>query len=414
MGEPFILGVNYQPRHSALYWWQNFDAGEVREDFALIRELGLTKVRVLLMWEDFQPAPEGVSPQALTALRTVADIAAAQGLGLDVTFFIGHASGPNWPPRWLLGAPAVQTDRLMVQDGRIVESAYRNPYSDPVALSAERLLITRVVTELRDHPGVWMWNLGNEPDIFARPTDHHAGRAWIRDMVTLIHALDPVRPVTCGLHMDSLYRDNGLRVDEVFAETDIAVMHSYPMYAEWARGPLDPDMVPYSCAVVEALCGKPVLMEEWGGCTAARGAPSQVWQMEGYGRPPMQHFMAAEEEMAAYFEAVLPRLVAVGATGALPWCFADVATDLWERPPYRDWRHERSFGLVRPDGSLKPHAEVLRRFAATKPQVMRPPAVKLDPLDPEEYYRDAIGRLVAGYADFRHREACHVAGSVLT
>ncbi len=155
-------------------------------------------------------------------------------------------------------------------------------------------------------------------------------------MVTLIHALDPACPVTCGLHMDSLYRDNGLRVDEVFAETDVAVMHSYPMYAEWARGPLDPDMVPYSCAVVEALCGKPVLMEEWGGCTAARGAPSRYWQWEGYGRPPMQHFMAAEEEMAAYFEAVLPRLVAVGATGALPWCFADVAPELWERPPYRE------------------------------------------------------------------------------
>ncbi len=50
--------MNYQPRRSALYWWQNFDAGEVREDFALIRELGLTKVRVLLMWDDFQPAPD--------------------------------------------------------------------------------------------------------------------------------------------------------------------------------------------------------------------------------------------------------------------------------------------------------------------------------------------------------------------
>jgi len=399
MGDPFVLGVNYQPRRQALYWWQDFDAGEVREDFALIRELGLTKVRVFLMWDDFQPTPERVSPQRLAALRTVADSAATRGLGLDVTFFIGHASGPNWPPNWLLGTPAVPTDRPMVSGGQVVDSRYRNFFSDPVALSAERMLITHVVTELRDHPGVWMWNLGNEPDLFAQPADHHAGRAWIRDMVTLIHALDPSRPVTCGLHMDSLHRDNGLRVDEVFAETDIAVMHSYPMYTGWARGPLDPDMVPYSCALVEALCGKPVLMEEWGGCTTAPGTPSQVWQWEGYGRP-MQQFMAAEDELAAYVAAVLPRLVAVGATGALLWCFADVIPDLWERPPYRDWRHERFFGLVRPDGSLKPHAEVLRRFAATKPQVARPPAVKLDPLDPDEYYRDPIGLLVARYADF--------------
>jgi len=280
-----------------------------------------------------------------------------------------------------------------------VDQGYRNPFSDPMALRAERLLLTTVVTELRDHPGVWMWNLGNEPDLFAWPPDHHAGRAWVREMVTLIHDLDPTCPVTCGLHMDSLHRDNGLRVNEVFAETDIAVMHSYPMYTAWARGPLDPDLVPYSCVLVEALCGKPVLMEEWGGCTAAPSDPSQVWEWEGYGRQ-MQQFMAAEEDLTAYVEAVLPRLLAVGATGALLWCFADASPELWDRPPYRDWRHERFFGLMRSDGSLKPHAEVLRRFAATKPQVARPQAVKLDPVDPNEYYRDPTGMLVARYADF--------------
>jgi hypothetical protein len=172
------------------------------------------------------------------------------------------------------------------------------------------------------------------------------------------------------------------------------------MYTDWARGPLDPDLVPYSCAVVEALCGKPVLMEEWGGCTVAPGEPSQTWEWAGYGGWPMRQFMASEEDLAAYAEAVLPRMVAVGATGALLWCFADCSRDLWERPPYRDWRHERFFGLVRPDGSLKPHAEVLRRFAATTPQVTRPPAVMLSPLDPDAYYRDPSGILVAGYATF--------------
>src|SRR5438034_19634 len=125
MGDPFVLGVNYQPRRQALYWWQDFDAGEVREDFALIRELGLTKVRVFLLWDDFQPTPERVSPQRLAALRTVADSAATRGLGLDVTFFIGHASGPNWPPNWLLGTPAVPTDRPMVSGGQVVDSRYR-------------------------------------------------------------------------------------------------------------------------------------------------------------------------------------------------------------------------------------------------------------------------------------------------
>ena len=33
--------------------------------------------------------------------------------------------------------------------------------------------------------------------------------------------------------------------------------------------------------------------------------------------------MASEEDLAAYLEQVLPRLVEVGAPGAMIWCFAD-------------------------------------------------------------------------------------------
>ena len=400
MSDPFLLGVNYHPRRKAMYWWSDFDFGDVREDFALVRELGMTKVRIFLLWDDFQPAPGSVSPKCLNGLRTAADLAAEKGIGLDVTFFTGHMSGPNWSPGWLLGQPAVSTDRPIVSSGTYVHRGYRNFFTDPTALQAERLLLSTVVNELRDHPGVWMWNLGNEPDLFAQPPSHVEGRTWVREMTGVIRRIDETRPVTCGLHMDSLYRDNGLRVNEVFAETDVAVMHSYPMYTEWSRGPLDPDLVPYSCAVVEALTGKPVLMEEWGGCTTLKGRPSETWQWEGYQRR-MRQFMASEEDLAGYVEAVLPRLVSVGATGAMLWCFADYAPELWDRPPCRDFKHERFFGLVRPDGSLKPHAQVVRRFAATNPLVERPPAVKLHPIDPEDYYRNPAEMLVKHYEEFR-------------
>ena len=58
--DPFVLGVNYWPRRKAMYWWSNFDAGEVREEFATIRELGMSLVRIFLLWDDFQPAPDAV------------------------------------------------------------------------------------------------------------------------------------------------------------------------------------------------------------------------------------------------------------------------------------------------------------------------------------------------------------------
>ena len=100
--------------------------------------------------------------------------------------------------------------------------------------------------------------------------------------------------------------------------------------------------------------------------------------------------MAGEEELAAYVAAVLPRLVEVGSTGSFLWCFADYHPSLWDRPPCDDGgaRHERHFGLVRPDGSLKPHAEVIRSFAATSPTVA-PPARALDlDITPDQYYLD--------------------------
>ncbi len=49
----FWLGINYWPRRSAMYAWQRFDLGEIREDMARTAELGFDVVRFFLMWEAF-------------------------------------------------------------------------------------------------------------------------------------------------------------------------------------------------------------------------------------------------------------------------------------------------------------------------------------------------------------------------
>jgi endo-1,4-beta-mannosidase len=404
MSEPFILGVNYWPRRKAMYWWSDFDAGEVRDEFALIASLGMNVVRIFLLWDDFQPTPDAVSQACLDNLTLVCDIAAQNNLGIDMTFFTGHMSGPNWSPRWLLdpngSIPSSYNPTQVVSNKQIVSGGYRNPYHDAIALDAQRLLLRTVVSRLKDHPGIWMWNLGNEPDLFAEPHNAPAGRTWVREMTGLIKDIDDQHKVTCGLHVASLHHDNGLRIDHVYGETDVAVMHAYPMYASWARHPLDPDVVPFTCALTTALSGKPTLMEEWGGCTALPGQESYVWEWTAYGKPRKQ-FMASEEDFTVYIEAVLPKLVEVGATGSMLWCFADYVEELWDKPPCSESRHERFFGLVRPDGSLKPHAEAIKRFAATKPTVNPNPArrVQLD-ITPDDYYTDPTGHLVRLYQNY--------------
>jgi endo-1,4-beta-mannosidase len=308
-------------------------------------------------------------------------------------------SGPNWSPQWLLEGKPLAKARQLVCGSKIVESGYRNMFVDPVAIEAAKLMLTTVVNALYQHAGIGMWNLGNEPDLFAWPPTATQGRAWVRDMVGLIKTIDPVHPVTIGLHAANLVEDNGLRINDAFAETDVAVMHTYPMYSKIARSPLDPDYVPFATALTSALCGKPTLMEEFGGCTALPGEPSYVKEWISYGQPRTQ-FMASEEDLAAYLEAVLPKLVEVGSTGAMVWCFADYAEELWDRPPCLESWHERYFGLVRPDGSVKPHAEVLKSFAETNPVVQ--PAKRTVTLDvmPEEYYAAPVATMTRLYVEY--------------
>jgi hypothetical protein len=177
-------------------------------------------------------------------------------------------------------------------------------------------------------------------------------------------------------------------------------MHAYPMYLKVAQSPLDPYLVPFTVALTSALSGKPVLMEEWGGCTAAPGDPSGVQTFAGPSGP-YEQFMASEEDLATYIETVLPLLQQVGATGSMLWCFADYHESLWNEPPCRDTGHERFFGLVRPDGSLKAHAEVVRRFAATQPEV-QPSRTLGAPIevDATDFYRNPSAETARLYRAF--------------
>ena len=401
IGDPFLTGVNYWPRRKAMGWWKDFDRGEVADEFALIGELGMSLVRIFLLWEDFQPSPTTVSQAALADLETVCDVAASEGLGLDVTFFTGHMSGPNWAPPWLLGgSEPVPHQRQVISGANQAAGSYRNPFSDPGALDAATLLLREVVGRLHEHPAVWAWNLGNEPDLFARPPDAAAGPAWASQMFAAIADIDPRHHRTVGLHAPSLMEDNGLRADRMFEHADIAVMHAYPIYADFATGPLDADAVPFATALTAALSGRPTLMEEFGAATAPRGEATTTWEWQALGQRWSQ-IMLAEEVLAEHLADVLPRLVDVGSTGALLWCFADYHEDLWSRPPCDTKPHERHFGLVRPDGSLKPHAQVLRDFAATQPVVRAPSERARFGIDGDAFYADVEAALPDLYAAFR-------------
>lgn len=375
MAAPFLLGVNYWPRRRAMYMWQELDLGEVAEELHQIAELGLTHVRLFLLWQSFQPEIDRIDRAAIDGLVAVCDLAAARGLSVEPTLFCGHMSGPNWAPEWLIDpAPRPPDARPVVVLGRgVVPGTIANIYVEPHAIAAAERQIAAVCGALAGHPAVWAYSLGNEPDLFCIPPDPAAGRAWVDRMARAIRAADP-KPVTIGVHTSSLTNDCNLRVDDLAPVTDFSVMHGYSIYSAIARRPLDPDWVPFTCALTAALAGRPVLCEELGLCT--HDAPSGMRD---------ERFHASEEDGAIWWSEVLPRLVSAGATGAFAWCFADYPSPLWDRPPCDTVPHERRFGLVRGDGSEKPMAKAIRDFARTRPQVIEGPRIEIDR---ERYFRD--------------------------
>jgi len=400
-GQPFRVGVNYWPRRKAMTWWKAFERGEVADELDVIADLGMSLVRIFLLWEDFQPQPDIVSSTALADLESVCDLAAARGLGLDVTFFVGHMSGPNWAPRWLLGGhEPVPGGRQVVSGTDPDAGSYRNPFVAPTALAAAELLVRETVTRLRHHPAIWAWSLGNEPDLFALPPDERAGPDWAARLFALIRELDAEHHVSVGLHADSLMQDNGLRADRMFEAADMAVMHAYPIYRNFGAEALDPDAVPFATALTASLSGRPTLMEEFGACTAPPGQATTTWEWQALGSAWSQ-VMLAEEVLAEHLEEVFPRLLDVGATGALLWCYADYAEELWDQPPCDTKLHERHFGLVRPDGSLKPHTGVLRRFTAGGPLIQPPSARARIELDADAMYAGAPDSLTPLFEAFK-------------
>jgi endo-1,4-beta-mannosidase len=403
IGEPFLLGVNYWPRKKAMFMWERFDAGEVRDEFAMIRGLGLTHVRLFLLWESFQPQPTTISASALTHLRTVADIAADLGLKLEPTFFTGHMSGPNWAPDWLISrAPRRSDERWLVSTRRFDPSPHTifNIYTEPFVLEAEKLQLRTVCSALRDHPAIWAWSLGNEPDLFCRPPTDAMGREWIHTMADIIREADPHHLVTIGFHTVSIDSNPGLRADHAAAHTDYSVMHGYSIYHPLARNPLDPDFVPFTAGLTAALACCPVLYEEFGLCTREADQPSGFAEMMlPFGKKHRQ-FFASDEDAAGYYARVLPRLHRMGCLGAFAWCFGDYDPILWDKPPCDVVLHERFFGLFRANGHPKPAALAVQQFARTNPVVQPCERPILLGCTPDTYYADPWPRMKSLYDRF--------------
>ena len=383
----FELGINYWPRRRAMYMWRDFDLGEVREDMERIAEMGFDVVRLLTLTEDFLPGPMTVDSRMVSRLVDVVSAAKYAGVRVVPTLIVLNMSGRIWWPHWMLDA----------------RGAPRDLFSDATLVDAQVMLVETCARALAGDDAIRAFDVANEVDDALRPGTREAGRRWATAMAGAIRHAAPGVPVQIGTHLPSIAAANNMRIDDLAGIADEDVMHAYPLYSDVARSLLDPELVPFSCALTAGLSGsgRRTLMQEFGLCTAPPGETGQTITDDFLGHPRSQ-YLASEDEGAVYYDAVLQRLVETGAAGAYAWCYGDYDRRLFDRPPLATAVRERTFGLVRADGTEKPAVDVFRAFRARRDAGLLPSPSVANVLDvsPDEYYRMPAAHFERLYASW--------------
>ena len=401
--ERFLTGVNYWPRRSAMYMWERFDLGEIREDAVRIRALGLDVVRFFLSWEAFQPTPDAMDAIALDRLVAVMDAFAVEGLRAMPTLFCGHMSGVNWLPAWTLD-PTTPHGRFRTIAGG-AESPYGagDFYADEGLLAAQERFARTVGTRLRAHPALYLWDLGNEFSNLREPATPNDAARWSARLTQALLDTSGVG-ATGGIHGEDLERYRGILPSSIAAPWQHASMHGYPVYSAFARDRLDAEVVPYLSQLVQSCTHKRVLFTEFGNPTCpAQGDDNSCHPERSEAESRDSHASFAcltEAEMSAYATAVLDKLQRSGALGAFWWCWADYAAEIAHLPPFDRAPHELTFGIIRSDGSAKPVGAALAAFAAEqRPVADLPPPI----VDEPTYYNDLPESIAHTYATYCRR-----------
>lgn len=396
---PFLAGVNYWPAATAMHWWSRFDLEAARADLTRLKAAGFDYVRFFLLWEAFQPEPDRVSSAALRDLVRFADAAAALGVALQPTLFTGHMSGANWLPPWATTPSLGRTTRFPTMVGGVPRPD-RQPgpfYEDEHLAAAQARLARELGRVLAGHPALWSWDLGNEPSNVTRPRTRDHGRRWLARMVGALRDGGSEHPITIGLHMEDLEADRQLGPAEAAEVCDYLAMHGYPLYAAWARQPLDAVVLPFLGLVTRWL-GRtgPVLFQEFG--LPVRPPDYPLRGQNGHS------VLFDDIQGAAFYQAALAELRREEDSflGAFAWCANDYARTLWDSPPLGESEHERFFGLFRADGSAKPTLNpwIDLRHSTLAASPDPPRGVGWIDTTPERFWQAPHGELRRLYARF--------------
>ena len=314
------LGANFWSRAGGPRMWEEFEPGLVRRELAVLAEHGLRYTRSFFSWPEFMPEPDRVDEKLCDRFAAFLDLHREAGLVTTPTLIVGHMSGENRSPSW---------------------RGERDLYRDVWLVARQAWFAQEMARRFAAHPCVAGWVLSNEMPLYGGEAPREAIASWVQLLVTALRAGGATQPVSIGdgaWGLEISGRDNGFRLPDAAALTDLIGPHCYPMGD-------DPVRQHYSAAWICELAGsfgRPVSLEEFG----------------------VTSDFASEENAAHFHRQVLHTSLLAGATGWGAWNNTDF-DGLEHQDPYRHHPFELHFGLTYADGRPKPRLTELAAFAET-------------------------------------------------
>ena len=399
--QPFILGTNYWPQRTAMFMWREFDRATIDEDMAIINGLGLSCIRIFLLWEDFQPTPKNVPAAMLDRLVQLLEVADGKNLKVVVTLFAGHICGLTWLPPWMLLASADRNQSPIFSSGKIRFNRIRNPYAETEIMERQIYFLSELASAVSGHPALFSWDLGNEPSLWCASPDNFAAELWLQAMTETLKEKDDRLPLTLNFHVSDLGRREGLTPSMASKYLDYLSINGQPQRVPWAEDTFSPVFPSFLGSVAGWLGKRPVMIQEFGLATETSLPSPRGFESGSRG----EKLLVSEEDAALFAEDALFRLRRSPLMGAFWKSFGDYHPSIWEWPPLDKHTIERFSGLVRYDGTPKVAASVFKSMV-TGSESAEISSEWLD-LTHEEYYQDPDQHLKRLYGRFR--EHCSLA-----
>ncbi len=365
-GETFYTGCNYWASHAGMYMWRNWEPQTVEKDLAALAKNGVNMLRVFPLWSDFQPLtrllgargtdygvswndkpllnPAGVDEEMMRRFRFMCDVAKKHDIKLVVGLITGWMSGRLFVP------PAFETQDLL---------------RDPEVVMWQVRYVRHFVRELKDHPAIAAWNLGNECNCLAsKEMTAYESWLWMNTIASAIRLEDATRPVVSGMHACSNARDRRWNLHIQGELMDELTTHPYPLFVpHCATDPYD-TMRSETHPTAESLfywgvSGKHCFVEEAGDLGPCTASPER----------------SAANARCAMFTAW-----ANGLGAYVWWCAFD--QDHLDFPPYTWVSLERELGLFTKDHEPKPVLKAMGAFRkfldSLPPEIAKLPPRQVD------------------------------------